>query len=193
MVIKESKYSHDLQIWAGKTSVIVCTFISLEQIPQKFTINSSRTICWWSLGHQQDRCRLCRGKARPERVWSRAALAIIHNASAEKLKAFLEGKIEPESAMHTDGWRGYDGLENSGFKHIGIVAKKTEKTHITFLFNRRKAHKISHTFQRLMEGAVREQARPFWQIVGRTANNFTMKSEITLEDILAAAKARVME
>ena len=157
----------------------------------------------------------------------RVRLAIIHNASAEKLKAFLEGKIEPESTVHTDGWRGYSGLENSGFKHIKIVAKKTEKPHITFplvhrvfsllkrwllathqgavsrkhlqayleeftfRFNRRKATKISHTFQRLLEGAVREQCKPYWQIVGRTTNNVTMRRELTLEDILAAAKARV--
>ncbi len=38
-----------------------------------------------------------------------------------------------------------------------------------FRFNRRRASNLVHGFQRLMEGAVRQQCKPYWKIVGRSA------------------------
>lgn len=140
----------------------------------------------------------------------RVRLAVIPNATKKKLKAFLDGTLKPETTIHTDGWRGYMGLERSGYAHIRIVSD--EKAHVglprvhrvfsllkrwlicthqgavsrkhlnsyleeyTFRFNRRKARNVSHSFQRLTEGCLREQCRPYWQIVGRTAAKAPMRS-----------------
>ena len=41
----------------------------------------------------------------------------IRDASAESLLPFVEECIEPGSVVHTDGWRGYSGLEKKGYVH----------------------------------------------------------------------------
>lgn len=38
-------------------------------------------------------------------------------ASAEELENFIKKNIAPKSAVHTDGWRGYNGVAGLGFKH----------------------------------------------------------------------------
>jgi transposase-like protein len=48
----------------------------------------------------------------------RCRLAVIADCSSPKLHAFLEGKLELESTVHTDGWQGYLGMERSGFMHM---------------------------------------------------------------------------
>lgn len=46
---------------------------------------------------------------------------IVPNASKAVLQAVIRGKVSPESIMHTDGWRGYDGLVDIGFdKHFRV-------------------------------------------------------------------------
>jgi transposase-like protein len=39
------------------------------------------------------------------------------DASAEKLEAFIKKNIAQKSTVHTDGWRGYNGVTNLGYKH----------------------------------------------------------------------------
>ena len=41
----------------------------------------------------------------------------IPDASADSLQAFVEEAITPGSLIHTDGWVGYDRLEQSGYGH----------------------------------------------------------------------------
>ena len=41
---------------------------------------------------------------------------IIPDCSRASLQAVIKGRIEPESIVHTDGWRGYHGLIDLGFK-----------------------------------------------------------------------------
>jgi transposase-like protein len=41
----------------------------------------------------------------------------IPDASAESLEAFVEEAIDPGSAVHTDGWHGYNGLKAAGYRH----------------------------------------------------------------------------
>jgi transposase-like protein len=159
------------------------------------------------------------------RACGRVRLAVIQNATKEKLKAFLDGKLEPETTVHTDGWRGYDGLERSGYAHIRTVSEGTEahvnlprvhrvfsllkrwllgthqgavsRKHLqsyleeyTFRFNRRTAKNICHYFQRLSEGCVRKQCRPYWQIVGRSAGSTSMRTKLTLADILGQPRKK---
>jgi transposase len=43
---------------------------------------------------------------------------IVPNASKATLQAIIRGKADLESVLHTDGWRGYDGLVEIGYdKH----------------------------------------------------------------------------
>lgn len=39
------------------------------------------------------------------------------DASAEKLETFIKKNIAPKSTVHTDGWRGYNGVADLGYKH----------------------------------------------------------------------------
>jgi transposase len=46
---------------------------------------------------------------------------IVSNASKAALQAVIRGRVRPESVLHTDGWRGYDGLVDLGFdKHFRV-------------------------------------------------------------------------
>jgi transposase-like protein len=46
---------------------------------------------------------------------------IVPNASKATLQAIIRGKVNPNSVIHTDGWRGYDGLVDLGFdKHFRV-------------------------------------------------------------------------
>lgn len=56
-----------------------------------------------------------------ERGMGRVRLAVIEDCSKTKLTAFVEGRLELESTVRTDGWRGYNGLERSGYAHVREV------------------------------------------------------------------------
>ena len=46
---------------------------------------------------------------------------LVPDCSAKTLQSIIRGKISPESVIHSDGWRGYDGLVDVGFdKHFRI-------------------------------------------------------------------------
>jgi transposase-like protein len=61
----------------------------------------------------------------------RVRLAVIADCSADKLNSFVKGKLELESTVHTDGWRGYNGLERSGYVHMqNIIDGSQQKAHV---------------------------------------------------------------
>ncbi len=41
---------------------------------------------------------------------------IVPNCKAQTLQAIIRGHVAPETVIHSDGWRGYDGLVDVGFK-----------------------------------------------------------------------------
>ena len=46
---------------------------------------------------------------------------IVRNCSKTTLQAIILGRIDPSASIHSDGWRGYDGLVEAGFaKHHRI-------------------------------------------------------------------------
>jgi len=50
---------------------------------------------------------------------------IVPNCRKRTLEAIIRGKIEPETIVHTDKWRGYDGLVDVGYdKHKRINHSK---------------------------------------------------------------------
>jgi transposase-like protein len=48
----------------------------------------------------------------------RCRLAVIENCTKKKLDEFAEGVLKIGTTAHTDGWRGYLGMERSGYAHI---------------------------------------------------------------------------
>ena len=58
----------------------------------------------------------------------RIRLSQIPDASAESLHAFVCESIQPGSAIHTDGWRGYSGLNAKGYLHEVRVIKGKKET-----------------------------------------------------------------
>jgi transposase-like protein len=46
---------------------------------------------------------------------------LVNDCSARSLQKIIRGRISPESVIHSDGWRGYDGLVDVGYdKHLRI-------------------------------------------------------------------------
>lgn len=46
---------------------------------------------------------------------------IVSNCSKASLQAIIRGRVAPEVAIHSDGWRGYDGLVDVGYaKHFRV-------------------------------------------------------------------------
>jgi transposase-like protein len=50
----------------------------------------------------------------------RAALAVMPDATAASVRAFLDSKVKARSALLTDAWAGYGGLSWRGFAHAAI-------------------------------------------------------------------------
>lgn len=60
---------------------------------------------------------------------------IVPDCSKATLQAIIRGKVEPESVVYSDGWRGYNGLVDVGYgKHLRVDHGRNEfakgKTHI---------------------------------------------------------------
>ena len=48
-------------------------------------------------------------------------------ACADSLRPFVRACIEPGSVIHSDGWEGYTGLSEKGYKHeASVLAKERE-------------------------------------------------------------------
>lgn len=58
---------------------------------------------------------------------SHIRLGVIEDASAENLKAFIDGKVALGSMAHTERWSGYNDLERSCFRHLVTVVQCTGK------------------------------------------------------------------
>ncbi len=52
---------------------------------------------------------------------------IVPDASKATQQAIIRGKASPQAVLHTDGWRGYDGLVDLGFdKHFRVSHGESE-------------------------------------------------------------------
>ncbi len=52
----------------------------------------------------------------------------VKNASAKQLHPFVEDSVERGSVVHTDGWEGYTGLRDKGYKHEVTVLSQREES-----------------------------------------------------------------
>ncbi len=57
-------------------------------------------------------------------VWvaGSARIEVIANSDMPTLTDFMKRSVKPGATVLTDGWRGYNGLKDSGFRHIGMVS-----------------------------------------------------------------------
>src|SRR5438067_7103353 len=52
---------------------------------------------------------------------------IVPDCTKATLQAIIRGRIAPETVIHSDGWRGYDGLVDVGYsKHFRVLHSESE-------------------------------------------------------------------
>jgi transposase-like protein len=93
----------------------------------------------------------------------RVRMRVIEDASADCLHAFVQDSIEPGSTVHTDGWRGYLGLEKKGYDHeitpIRGQLKEVSKT-------LPRVHRVAALLKRWLlgthQGAISYQHLPYY-------------------------------
>lgn len=52
----------------------------------------------------------------------RVRIEVIENCSADQLIPFVQSNVAPNSRVATDGWKGYNGLDNAGYVHQKILS-----------------------------------------------------------------------
>jgi transposase-like protein len=60
-----------------------------------------------------------------DRGIGRIRLCRVPNAAGESLESAVQQMVEPETEVHTDGWRGYNGLAKLGYNHQ-VIRKTSE-------------------------------------------------------------------
>lgn len=64
------------------------------------------------------------------RAIGRIRMQRIEEASAVTLMAFIRETVAPGTAIHTDGWKGYNGLKAVGYPHrVSVISTSTEQAH----------------------------------------------------------------
>jgi transposase-like protein len=85
----------------------------------------------------------------------RIRLSRIPNASSESLTNAIKMYIKPGSTLHTDGWKGYEAVNNAGYSHI--IIRDESNVGDTLLPH---AHRVSSLLKRWLlgthQGAVRQ-------------------------------------
>ena len=85
----------------------------------------------------------------------------IPDASADSLQGFVGEAITPGSLIHTDGWVGYDRLEQSGYGHR-ITFVKGQRVLRDWMTPGRTLARSPPLFYRLVERG--RFARPHWYV-----------------------------
>lgn len=81
----------------------------------------------------------------------RIRLKRIKDVSAESLLDFIQEVVEPGATIHTDGWRGYAGLPDSGYKHrITVISSGGEQAHEVMP----RVHKVASLLKRWLLGTL---------------------------------------
>lgn len=68
-----------------------------------------------------------------EKKNGRIRLKRIADASAENLEPFITESVEPGSTIRTDGWNGYNGVIDKGYKHKRIVLQKRKQSAVVLM------------------------------------------------------------
>lgn len=87
----------------------------------------------------------------------RIRLRRVPNVSAESLIPFVEEAVEPGSAVHTDGWRGYNELEEKGYTHkVTNIARSGQLAHELMP----RAHRVAALLKRWLLGTHQNYVSP---------------------------------
>jgi transposase-like protein len=81
----------------------------------------------------------------------------IADASADSLLPFVELAVEPGSMIHTDGWRGYAGLEAKGYGHEVTVLKRSKASASDLL---PRVHRVASLLKRWILGTHQGAVSP---------------------------------
>ncbi len=82
----------------------------------------------------------------------------VADASAESLEAFIQRAIEPGALVHTDGWRGYNGLDKLGYKHEVAVLRGKPRSAAGEVFPR--VHLVASHLKRWLLGTHQGAVNP---------------------------------
>jgi transposase-like protein len=93
----------------------------------------------------------------------RIRLARVHDVSAASLIPFVEEVIQPGVKVHTDGWRGYDGLRAHGYRHKVTNIKRSEKLAHELM---PRVHRVAALLKRWIlgthQGSVSDKHLPYY-------------------------------
>lgn len=88
----------------------------------------------------------------------RIRLRRIADASAASLEPFIKEAVEPGNLVHTDGWEGYAGLKNQGYRHEVSVLSGKRRSPSQLL---PRVHRVASLLKRWLlgthHGAVRHE------------------------------------
>jgi transposase-like protein len=79
----------------------------------------------------------------------------IANASAESLRAAISYAVAPGSSVRTDGWKGYAGLEGSGYSHLVAHHSADVGENLLPL-----VHRVASLLKRWLQGTHQGAVRP---------------------------------
>ncbi len=66
-----------------------------------------------------------------DKHFGRVRMRYIPDASSKTLRGFITDMIESGSTIHTDGWRGYNGLDTIGYHHdVTVLSNSQDQAHI---------------------------------------------------------------
>lgn len=73
---------------------------------------------------------------------------VVPDCAKATLQTIIRGKVDPDSVIHSDHWRGYNGLVDLGYKkhyrvHHGANEFSRGKTHSNGIECKKKTHEIS--------------------------------------------------
>lgn len=90
----------------------------------------------------------------------RIRMRMIADGSADSLHSFVIDCIEPGSTLHTDGWRGYAGLEKKGFEREIFTTRGRRKDASKLL---PLVHRVASLLKRWLLGTHQGAVAP-WQL-----------------------------
>ena len=86
----------------------------------------------------------------------RVRMAVIPDVSAESLHEFVSNNVHMGSEVRTDGWSGYNGLENIGYQHIALnISASGDPAHVVMPRVHRVASLLNRVWLGTHQGAIR--------------------------------------
>jgi transposase-like protein len=123
------------EMLAGRVEVDECYLGGLEEGLRGRLIENKALIV---IASEEDGTRIGRIRRRQ-----------IPDASAASLEGFLLESVAPGSTIHTDGWKGYNGLTGTGYVHQVTVMKGKKETASQLL---PRVHKVISLLKRWLMG-----------------------------------------